>query len=31
VGAWAFIKDLAENVIEKKMENGNVFYVVNDF
>lgn len=31
VGAWAFEKGLAENVIEKKVENAKTFYVVNDF
>jgi dipeptidyl-peptidase-3 len=31
VGAWAFEKGYAENVIEKKMEKGKTFYVVNDF
>jgi dipeptidyl-peptidase-3 len=31
VGSWAFEKGYAENVIEKKVENGKTFYVVNDF
>jgi dipeptidyl-peptidase-3 len=31
VAAWAFEKGHAENVIEKKVENGKTFYVVNDF
>jgi dipeptidyl-peptidase-3 len=31
VGSWAYEKGLAENVIEKKVENGKTFYVINDF
>jgi dipeptidyl-peptidase-3 len=31
VAAWAFEKGHAENVIEKKVEEGKTFYVVNDF
>jgi dipeptidyl-peptidase-3 len=31
VASWAFEKGHAENVIEKKVEEGRTFYVVNDF
>lgn len=31
VASWAFEKGHAENVIEKKVEEGKTFYVVNDF
>ncbi|MCC6372982.1 MAG: dihydrofolate reductase [Bacteroidia bacterium] len=31
VAAWAFEKGAKENVIEKKMENGKTYFVVNDY
>jgi dipeptidyl-peptidase-3 len=31
VAAWAFEKGQAENVIEKKVENGNTYFVINDY
>jgi dipeptidyl-peptidase-3 len=31
VAAWVFEKGSKENVIEKKVENGNTYFVVNDY
>ena len=31
VASWAYEKGLEENVIEKKVENGNTYFVINDY